>query len=301
MTRFAHAKAAGRSPALLTLILLGAAVLGGCASAGGRTGAAAPLVVFVAGDHEYSGEQTLPILAREMERRYGIRTQVLTSSPDQNGERDIPGLEALEQADVAVFFLRWRQLPAEQVAHIDRYLRSGKPVVGLRTSTHAFNYPAGHALERWNAFGQFALGAPPGWGKDGHTHYGHESSTDVSLIPAAAGHPVAKGVAPQFHVRSWLYHVVPKHPPADATPVLMGRAVKPNKPAVENPVAWTWTNQWGGRVFTTTMGHPEDFAVEPFQRLLVNGIHWALGRPVPDRWEGPVSIQVPYRGIVTTR
>src|SRR5689334_3829983 len=73
-----------------------------------------PLVVFVCGDHEYSGEQTLPLVAQELERHYGMRTRVLTASPDQNSEENIPGLEILKDADLAVFFLRWRRLPPNQ-------------------------------------------------------------------------------------------------------------------------------------------------------------------------------------------
>ena len=259
-----------------------------------------PLVVFVCGDHEYSGEQTLPLIAKELERRYGMRTRVLTAFPDQNAEENIPGLELLKEADLAIFFLRWRRLPKEQVAHIETYLNSRKPVVGFRTSTHAFNYPQGHALEKWNAFGKFALGAPPGWG-NGHFHYGHESRTDVAVIEAAAKHPILTGVEKTFSVRSWLYHVLPDYPPPGATRLLMGKAVNPDKSAVDNPVAWTTRTQGGGRVFTTTLGHPEDFGIEAFQRLVINGIHWALGKPVPKTWAGKIAINVPYRGIQTTK
>lgn len=263
------------------------------------TKAKKPLVVFVAGDHEYSGEQTLPLLAAELEKNYGIRTKVLKSFPDQNAEKNIPGLELLAEADLAVFFLRWRQLPTDQLAHIDNYLKSGKPIMGFRTSTHAFNFPKGHESEKWNAFAELAFGAPPGWGgKANHTHYGHESSTDVSIIPAAANNPILTGVAPSFHVPSWLYKVQPDYPAKGSTWLLMGKAVNPNNPkAIENPVAWTWQNSFGGKVFLTTLGHPEDFQVEAFQRLLVNAIHWELGKKIPKKWKGKIDIQVPYRGI----
>ena len=107
-----------------------------------------PLVVFVTGDHEYSSEATMPLLAKELEQHYGMQVKVLKSYPDHNAEENIPGLEILKDADLAVFFLRWRRLPADQVKFIDDYLKSGKPVVGLRTTTHAFNYPKGHALEK---------------------------------------------------------------------------------------------------------------------------------------------------------
>jgi len=258
-----------------------------------------PLIVFVTGDHEYSGEFTLPLIAAELEKNYGFRTKVLKAYPNQNAEKDIPGLEALQEADLAVFYLRWRQLPPEQLEHIDKYLKSGKPVMGFRTTTHAFNFPKGDASERWNAFGEFALNAPPGWGgKAAHTHYGHESSTDVSVIEKALNHPILTGVAPNFHVRSWLYRVLPDYPTKGSEWLLMGKSVNPDKAAIENPVAWTGTNSFGAKIFTTTMGHPEDFQIEAFQRLVINAIHWELGKKVPKNWKGKIDISVPYRGMV---
>jgi type 1 glutamine amidotransferase len=255
-----------------------------------------PHVVFVVGDHEYLSEQTMPLLAKALERHFGFRATVLQATnergePDRNYEKNIPGLEALEKADLAVFYLRWRQLPAEQVKHIQAYLDAGKPVLGFRTTTHAFKYPQGHPLEKWNSFGEFAFGAPPGWGAAGHTHYGHKSSTDVSIIPASADHPILKGVAPNFHARSWLYQVLPKYPLPDATPLLMGKPVEPNTPkAYDNPVAWTWQTKAGGRSVLTTLGHVEDFQLEPFQRFVVNAVHWAVGRPVPEKWPGKLAL-----------
>ena len=257
-----------------------------------------PLVVFVTGDHEYGGESTMPLLADALEKDYNMRTVVLKSFPDQNAEENIPGLEALKDADLAIFFLRWRRLPAEQVKHIDDYLNSGRPVIGFRTSTHAFNYPEGHALRSWNAFGERAFGSPPGWGgQANHTHYGHESSTDVSVIEKEADHPILKGVDKNFHVRSWLYKILPDYPSKGATWLLMGKAVDPNTPdAIENPVAWTWTSASGAKTFMTTMGHPEDFQQEAVQRVFINAVHWTLGKPVPT-WAGKIDINVPYRGI----
>ena len=275
--------------------LTGLVSLGAFASLAATTAAKKPYVVFVTGDHEYSGELTLPFIADALEKQYGMRTTVLKSVPDYNGEKDIPGLEALQEADLAVFFLRWRQLPQEQLDYIDKYLKSGKPVMGFRTTTHAFNYPEGDPRRHWNAFGEFAFGAPPGWGGPAqHTHYGHNSTTDVTIIPEAAKNPILTGVAPSFHVASWLYRVKPEYPAKGAVPLLMGKSVNPDKAAIDNPVAWTWTNQWGGKAFLTTMGHPEDFQVEAFQRLVINAIHWELGLPVSKQWKGKLDINVPY-------
>jgi type 1 glutamine amidotransferase len=269
----------------------------GTVSAMAQSGAKKPNVVFVTGDHEYSSEATMPLLAKALEERYGMQVKVLKSHPDHNAEENIPGLEALKTADLAVFFLRWRRLPADQVKFIDDYLKSGKPVVGLRTSTHAFNYPKGHPLEKWNAFGEFAMGSPPGWGGTaGHTHCGHECTTDVSVIEENSKHPILTGVDPSFHVSSWLYKVLPDYPAKGSTWLLMGKAVNPDKAGFEdNPVAWTWQTSAGGKVFATTMGHPEDFQVEAFQRLMINVIHWSLGKPVPQKWNGKINIDVPYR------
>ncbi|WP_411275488.1 ThuA domain-containing protein [Daejeonella sp.] len=267
-----------------------------CAQIKSRTNAK-PLIVFVTGDHEYGGESTLMVVAGELEKNYGFRTKVLKASPDHNSEENIPGLEVLKEADIVVFYLRWRRLPASQIKHIDDYLRSGKPLIGFRTTTHAFNYPKGHELERWNAFGEFALNAPPGWGgKAGHTHYGHESSTDVSVIPEAAKNSILTGVSKNFHARSWLYKVLPDYPLKGSEWLLMGHAVNPNNTkAIDNPVAWTGINSFGAKVFTTTLGHPEDFDLEPFQRLVINAIHWASGKPVPRKWAGKFSVNIPYR------
>lgn len=253
-----------------------------------------PLVVFVVGDHEYSSELTMPMIAEELENKYHIRTKVLKSFPDHTSEENIPGLDALENADLAVFFLRWRRLPANQVKYIEAYLKSGKPVIGFRTSTHAFNYPEGHELEKWNAFGEFAFNAPPGWEKAGHTHYGHESTTEVAVIPEAAQHPILRGVDKQFPGKSWLYTVLPDFPSEGSEWLLMGKAVNPDDPAaIDHPVAWTGRNSYGGKIFMTTLGHPEDFREEAFQRLVINAFHWILNKPISDKFER-MDINVAY-------
>lgn len=269
----------------------------GCSSTKGNAQVKKPMIVFVTGDHEYSGEATLPLIAAELEKNYGFRTKVLKAFPDHNAEENIPGLEALKEADVAVFFLRWRRLPADQLKYIEDYLKTGKPVIGFRTTTHAFNYPKGHPLEKWNAFGEMVFNAPPGWGgKANHTHYGHESSTDVSIIPAQANNPLLTGVKDSFHVRSWLYKVLPDYPSNGSVALLMGHSINPDKAdAIDNPVAWTGKNSYGAKFFMTTMGHPEDFRLEPFQHLIINAIHWAAGKPIPKQWAGKININVPYR------
>ncbi|OMF26719.1 hypothetical protein BK133_19955 [Paenibacillus sp. FSL H8-0548] len=236
-------------------------------------------IVFLCGEDEYESERTIPLIAEEAARKHGATVTVLTSSMGPADPTSISGLEALQEADLAVFYIRFRQLPEEQFRYIRDYLEAGKPVIGLRTSTHAFQYPEGHPLECWNdGFGIDVLGAP--WIR----HFGHSSTTSVSTAWAAAEHPILRGIPTHFECRSWLYQVLP-YPPEGTIPLLNGATVNPEDngwsytsetPRV-HPVAWTRTHAGGGRVFTTTMGHPDDFELAAFRRLLLNGVHWAVG------------------------
>ena len=101
------------------------------------TAAEKPKIVFIAGDYEYESRQTLPEFARELERDYAVETVVL-KRPDDEKDHTIPGLEALETADLAVIFIRRMVLPAAELNRIRKYVDSGKPLVGLRTASHSF-------------------------------------------------------------------------------------------------------------------------------------------------------------------
>ena len=249
-------------------------------AADSASGARGPHVVFVTGDDEYRSEITMPMLAKILQG-HGMRTTVLSAHPTSKSRDNIPGLEALKNADLAVFYLRFRALPEEQLKPILDYVGSGKPLVGLRTSTHAFSYPKGHDRAGLNdSFGREMFGQK--W----LFHHGHTSSTDVEVISSQRWHPILRGVEPTFHVTSWLYHVLPLE--GECALLLMGRSVhSEQKEQVPNPVAWTRTHR-GGRVFFTTLGHPKDFEVESVRRLLVNSIYWGLGRDVPAKVAVPI-------------
>lgn len=234
-----------------------------------------PHVAFITGDDEYRSEFSMPMIANILEAKHGMRTSIAYSRPTPQSNKDIEGLEALKTADLAVFYLRWRELPDDQLKLILDYVESGKPIVGLRTTTHSFRYPEKNPHARLNdGFGIDVMGQK--WIR----HHGHYSSTDVRTVPEQAGHAVLRGVRTPFHVRSWLYVVDPLH--GDSQPLLMGQAINPqnNIDYGPQPVAWTKTYK-GARVFFTTLGHPEDFQLEAVRRLLINGIYWALGREVP--------------------
>lgn len=244
-----------------------------------------PHAVIVVGTHHYSPEKTMPPFAAELER-LGFRTTVI--NPDWDPEKDkrgLPGLEALAQADVALFFTRFLKLEDKQLSHITKYLESGKPVAGFRTSTHAFNYPKGHPRHELNSsFGRDALGTP---------YLIHlAGKTQIARVKGAEKHPILTGVG----IDSWespgtLY--LTKAQPG-ITPLLKGTGNAKRVGKVTNQfgtheiqktmtdtVAWTWENKWGGRTFTTSLGHVGDFAQPQSMRVMVNGIFWAAGLEVP--------------------
>ncbi|MDR8394668.1 hypothetical protein NC796_26245, partial [Aliifodinibius sp. S!AR15-10] len=103
-------------------------------------------IVLVSGDEEYRSEEALPLLAEILAKHHGFKTTVLFAINPETGEVDpeyqnnIPGLQNLQSADLMVIFTRFRELPDEQMKYIDQYLKAGKPVVGMRTATHAFMY-----------------------------------------------------------------------------------------------------------------------------------------------------------------
>jgi type 1 glutamine amidotransferase len=238
----------------------------------------APHVVFVTGDDEYRSEITMPMIAAILEKEYGFRTSVAYARPAPQTKDNIEGLDALASADLMVMFTRFRALPEDQLEKILAFAESGKPMVGLRTSTHAFLYPQGNARQALNdGFGRDVFGQK--W----ITHHGSQSTTDVAVAAAQASHPILRGVTP-FRSRSWLYHVAPLN--GEATVLLEGTTVNSNKAGKQaefpptQPVAWTRQYRQS-RVFFTTLGHPQDFAAASMRRLVVNGILWALGREVP--------------------
>ncbi len=257
-------------------------------------------VVLIAGDDEYHSEQMIPQFAKILEERQGFRCTVLYST-NEKGEIDphfrgnIPGLDALQKADLLVLFTRFRDLPDDQMKYIADYLESGKPVFGIRTATHAFEIPAGkkYAGYSWNStdggFGRRVLGET--W----IAHHGdHGKQSTRGRLAARQEHPILRGILDgDIWVKTDVYEVrLPL--PATCVPLVYGEVLsgmKENDPAVSGklnepmmPVAWTNTYH-GARVFASTMGAAEDFENEALRRLFVNAAIWAVGREdrVPEK------------------
>jgi len=254
-------------------------------------------IVFLAGDDEYRSEELMPQLAKIAAVRHGFRCTVVWAINPKTGEIDpsaknhMPGLHLLEGADLMVMFLRFRALPPEQMKHIMDYTNSGRPMMGLRTSTHAFNYP-GKSDNPYTKY-SFRSKDPKGgygrmvFGETWISHYGHHGrESTLGIIPAEArDHPIVRGIGKVWGP-SDVYGLTDLE--GDCTPVLLGQPLKgmtpdspPNKKKKPIPVAWTkhFTGAAGktARVFTTTMGHAHDLKNEGFRRLCVNAIYWCLG------------------------
>ncbi len=242
-------KAALRTGLHLMLAMAGVAI---------AAAAQPPTIVLISGEFEYKSTETLPLLKQQLESQLGAKCVYLQRRPGTNVQ-DIPGLEALDRADLAILFIRRMVLPEEQLAHFKKYAASGKPIIGLRTASHAF--------ENWKEWDREVLGG------NYQKHHDNKLATTVRVLPAAAGHPILKGVPKEFVSAGSLYRNSPL--PADSKVLLMGSVE--GKP--EEPIAWTHSFH-GTPVFYTSLGHPKDFELEPFNRLLLNAVQWSLAQPV---------------------
>ncbi|APZ95900.1 ThuA domain-containing protein [Fuerstiella marisgermanici] len=230
-----------------------------------------PHLVIVMAEEGYKTAQTLPPFALKHFGAYFKITCVYANADDRN---DIPGIEALNDADVAIWSIRRRTLPKAQLDIVRKFIADGKPLVALRTTSHAFSLgkknPA-DGLAEWPEFDSEVLGG--NYQKD----HLNKSATLVHAIEAAAGHPILHGIpTTDFRVSGTLYKNDPL--PTTAAPLMLGHVE--GSETVE-PVAWTHQRPNGGRVFYTSLGHPGTFEIPEFQRLLKNATYWVAGLPIP--------------------
>jgi len=280
----------------------------------GRAGAADPWVVYeggdgpgrgkhivlVAGDEEYRSEEALPQLAKILATQHGFKCTVVFSINPADGtidplnQNNIPGLEALESADLMIIATRFRNLADEQMAHIVAYCEAGKPIIGMRTATHAFNIPGDRKYARYSfrnkdwdgGFGRQILGET--W-INHHGGHGRQSTGGV-IAEGAEDHPIVRGCSEGVWGPTDVYGVrLPL--PGDSKPLIMGQVLEgmnPDDKPIEGPkndplmpIGWTKTykgaNGETGRVFTTTMGAANDLVAEGTRRMLVNASYWCVG------------------------
>lgn len=261
-------------------------------------------VVLIAAEPEYRSEEALPQLAQILERA-GFQCTTLFSR-DKNGAispnetRHVPGLEALDRADLCVLMARFQAWPDEDMKHFDRYVKRNRPFLALRTSTHAFSFgddPSEYASYSWDSktwpggFGRQILGET--W----LSHWGRHGQEGTRARPLG-NHPILTGMGEIF-VTTDLYEA---HPPEQATVVLEGNIVSgllatdplrndPQRPP--QPAAWIMPGK--RRVITTTLGSSLDLLDANFRRFLVQSALWAVKRDIPQGGQLDVSLVEPYK------
>lgn len=258
-------------------------------------------IVLVSGDDEYRSEEALPQLGKILAVRHGFKCTVLfpvdpadgTIKPDY--QTNIPGLEVVPTADLVILFLRFRDLPDNQMKYLVDYIESGRPIIAMRTATHSFNIKSSktYAKYTWTSkewdggFGRQVLGET--W----VSHHGkHGSQSTRGLIAEGMKeHPILRGINDGDIWGPTDVYGVNLPLLGDSKPLVMGQVLegmKPDDKPVEGkqntpmmPVAWikTYTGAAGkpARIFTTTMGASQDLQSAGLRRLLVNATFWGLG------------------------
>ncbi len=233
-----------------------------------------PHIVFIVGEGEYGSATTMPALAGELEEQFDVNVSVILSEQSgitkrgQNAE-DIPefspfrNLEMIADADLIVFYVRFRIPPPEQSAMLKAYFDAGKPAIALRTTSHGF----------WNDKGWF----PRFFGGHYKTHTGMGPGL-FAVVPAeAADHPILRGVPKSELIPNAGPYM--SQPLSDtATALILGKGG--DLPA--EPIAYTNKYTENSRIFYTSMGTPGDFRLPSFKTLIVNAIFWALGEEIPE-------------------
>ena len=253
-------------------------------------------IVFISGDEEYRSEEALPMLAKVLSAHHGFDCTVLFAINPETGEIDpdcqtnIPGLDALDTADLMIIFVRFRELPDEQMKRIVDYVNSGRPIIGLRTATHAFQYSrnTGSPYAKYDCtneefeggFGRQILGET--WVAH-HGRHGFES-TRALINPSSKDHPILKGVTDVWGTTD-VYAI--GELTGNPQVLLDGQVLtgmnpddspKPDTPTM--PIAWIkeYTGEEGktSRVFCTTMGAATDLLSADLRRLVINAAYWGL-------------------------
>jgi len=254
-------------------------------------------VVLVSGDEEYRSEESMPMLGKILSQRLGFDCSVHfainpeTGFVDPNFQGNIPGLEKLKEADLLIIATRFRQLPPEQCRFIADFLNQGKPVIGLRTATHAFTGSSQTDGFKWADFGLNILGER--W----VAHHGKHKVEGCrgEIVAANKGHQILQGVTDVFALSD--VYTVKNLDESQATVLLRGAVTETLDPAskilTEDPrnqptqaLAWlrTYTAPDGktkGQAFCTTAGASSDLLCEDLRRLVVNAALFLTNQPVP--------------------
>ncbi len=227
------------------------------------------LAILIAED-EYHTEESLPKFAAE---QLGNHFSVTTIFGSESDRASVPGLAAISDADALLVSVRRRPLQGGDLRIIRNFVSKGKPVIGIRTASHAFslrNATPPEGLAAWPEFDAEVFGG------NYTNHYGNDLKNTISIASDATNHPILRGLSfDGFTAGGSLYKTAPLAP--GAHPLMFGKVT--DEP--DQPLSWTFIRGDGGRSFYTSLGHREDFAQPQFVALLSSGIHWACNQPIP--------------------
>jgi type 1 glutamine amidotransferase/nicotinamidase-related amidase len=247
------------------------------------------IIAFIIAENEYQANQTLPEFAHGLLLTRDVNCEFALGKPVYAGEgiHNIENLQILKDADLAVFQIRRRALPSEQMTLIKEFANSAKPILGLRTASHAFsanqavpntlgvvgaNGNTSDFLDQWPEFDQDVLGG------NYQGHYGTlKVGIEYSVVPGMENHPLFKGIStvdfigPVARLNS-LYKNRPLRSPGIQV-LLLGTI--PDRPS--EPVLWI-NNRGKGKVIYTSLGHWEDWKNEKFRRIMFNAVDYLLNK-----------------------
>jgi len=260
-------------------------------------------IVLLSGDEEYRSEESLPQLGKILSRRHGFKCTVLFSQDadgtiNPNNSTNVPGMHLLASADLVINQFRFRELPDADMKHFVDYLNSGKPMIVVRTATHAFNYTRNkqspYAKYSWDykggawtgGFGGVTVGET--WTYH-HGHHGKEAARGL-VDGKNRNHPILRSVNDVFGP-SDVYGVNADFP-ADATVLLHGLTLTgmnptdpPNLKKAVMPLVWLrdyeGENARVAKILCTTIGAAVDLESEDLRRLFVNASYYLTGLEVP--------------------
>ena len=198
-------------------------------------------VVLISGDEEYRSEEALPQLAAILSKHHRFYCTVLYAQDpahpgiiNPNYRGNIPGLEALNNADLMIIFTRFRSLPDAQMKLIEEFLLAGKPVLAIRTATHAFEY--GNLVSSYNHWSNFYSNQESPWdggfgrlvlGERWHTHHGHHKHQSTRGIKSEGveNHPIWNGIENGKIWGSTDVYGVRLPLPRDSKPLVLGQVI----------------------------------------------------------------------------
>lgn len=229
-----------------------------------------PSIVFLISEdpNNYEAHRTIPQFARQLEDNFHFTTHVMLGEGPQHAYQ-FPDLSILDEADLLVVFCRRLALPDAQMQQIKGYVEEGRPVMGIRTANHAFSVlndtiPAGYS--DWWEFVPDVLGST-------NEGYGPvEPGTTISVVSSTASHPILQGIEETYwHSIGNVYKV--GNLDEQATVLIRGLV---EEEGLDEPVTWIRENSYGGQVFYSSVGHPDDFENKDNIKILNQAIAWLI-------------------------